>query len=255
MLASVLIRFVCQITFGMSAAMLLTPPTLVTSGYYRVHLWVLLGLNTFAALLAVTLRASMGGSLALVVGVSASALFAYIGSVCWLYESPNWGRRLLGLVSVLGLFGCVTLTHLTSSPTPWLQFAQDTSAGILLGATLAAMFLGHWYLNTPSMQLGPLKRLVVLMLIAASARAVLCGIGACIELFAADQVSVPFCAILALRWLSGIIGTIILSLMTWQTLKIPNTQSATGILYVAVICVFLGELTSQFLSSGTGYPL
>jgi hypothetical protein len=36
--------------------------------------------------------------------------------------------------------------------------------------------------------------------------------------------------------------------MAWQTLKIPNTQSATGILYVAVIAVFLGELTAQLLS-------
>ena len=36
--------------------------------------------------------------------------------------------------------------------------------------------------------------------------------------------------------------------MSWQTLKIPNTQSATGILYVAVITTFLGELTAQLLS-------
>ena len=37
--------------------------------------------------------------------------------------------------------------------------------------------------------------------------------------------------------------------MSWQTLKIPNTQSATGILYVAVITTFLGELTSLLLSA------
>ena len=43
--------------------------------------------------------------------------------------------------------------------------------------------------------------------------------------------------------------------MTWKTLKIPNTQSATGILYVAVIAVFLGELTSQLLSARTAFPL
>jgi hypothetical protein len=43
--------------------------------------------------------------------------------------------------------------------------------------------------------------------------------------------------------------------MTWETLRIPNTQSATGILYVAVILSFLGELTSQFISSQTIYPI
>ena len=52
---------------------------------------------------------------------------------------------------------------------------------------------------------------------------------------------------LALRWLAGLIGILGLAGMTWQTLKIPNTQSATGILYVAVIFAFLGELSSQLL--------
>ena len=46
-----------------------------------------------------------------------------------------------------------------------------------------------------------------------------------------------------------------LAVMTWQTLKIPNTQSATGILYVAVIGVFIGELTSQLLSAHASFPL
>jgi hypothetical protein len=31
------------------------------------------------------------------------------------------------------------------------------------------------------------------------------------------------------------------------TLDIPNTQSATGILYVACLAVILGELTAQLL--------
>jgi hypothetical protein len=61
--------------------------------------------------------------------------------------------------------------------------------------------------------------------------------------------------LIALRWLAGIVGTAVLILMAWQTLKIPNTQSATGILYVAVITTFLGELTSLLLSAGTAYPL
>jgi hypothetical protein len=60
---------------------------------------------------------------------------------------------------------------------------------------------------------------------------------------------------LALRWLAGFAGTLLLIGMTWQTLKIPNTQSATGMLYVAVITTFLGELTAQLLSAESSYPL
>ena len=43
--------------------------------------------------------------------------------------------------------------------------------------------------------------------------------------------------------------------MTWKTLAIPNTQSATGILYVGIIAAFLGELTSQLRSAGTVFPV
>jgi hypothetical protein len=43
--------------------------------------------------------------------------------------------------------------------------------------------------------------------------------------------------------------------MTWKTLEIPNTQSATGILYVGVIGAFLGELAGLLLSAGGAYPV
>ena len=60
---------------------------------------------------------------------------------------------------------------------------------------------------------------------------------------------------LALRWLSGLAGVLVVAWLTWQTLKIPNTQSATGILYAGVILAFIGELTSQLLSAGARYPV
>ena len=62
-------------------------------------------------------------------------------------------------------------------------------------------------------------------------------------------------AVLALRWLTGILGLLGMSYMTWETLKIPNTQSATGILYVGVIFVFIGELASRLLSVQMPFPL
>jgi hypothetical protein len=43
--------------------------------------------------------------------------------------------------------------------------------------------------------------------------------------------------------------------MAWRTLKIPNTQSTTGILYVAVIGVFVGELAAALLSAESQFPL
>jgi hypothetical protein len=60
---------------------------------------------------------------------------------------------------------------------------------------------------------------------------------------------------LALRWLAGLVAMACVIWMTWQTLKIPNTQSATGILYVGVIVSFLGELVALLLSQTSRFPV
>jgi hypothetical protein len=43
--------------------------------------------------------------------------------------------------------------------------------------------------------------------------------------------------------------------MAYASARIRSTQSATGILYVAVVCGFLGELLSVLLARHTGWPL
>lgn len=65
----------------------------------------------------------------------------------------------------------------------------------------------------------------------------------------------PAAVFLALRWLAGLLVPLVLVRLTWLTLQVPNTQSATGILYAAVILVLIGELTSLVLSAGAGYPV
>lgn len=260
MLLITLIQFVFRTTFGMALAMAVTSDRLVTSGYFRVHLWVLLGLNTLAALSAWSGPGHLAGeeSLGLLRGVLAAAIVAtmlcYVGGVCWLYEQATAGKLFLWLVSLTGLVGALLATpwHLAGSAV--LETLDVATGGALLGVTLAAMFLGHWYLNTPTMQLAPLQRLVLLMGVATLLRGAVAGCGLGLDAWTGSLADVSL-AFIALRWLSGLFGVLLLTWMTGETLKIPNTQSATGILYVAVICVFLGELTSQLLSQATPFPL
>jgi hypothetical protein len=260
-----LTQFVFRLTFGVSLSMSVTSPRLVTSGFYRVHLWVLMGLNTFAALAVYASRdlyAQIGDwriVLGLAIGV---AVVSYVGSVLWLYEQRIAGQIALYLVAIASLTAAALAT-------PWLQaagerltstemslgFCDIISGGLLLGSTLSAMLLGHWYLNTPGMQLDPLKRLVSLMAGAIVARAMLAAVGTALYVASGSELPSAFWIFVALRWLAGLVGTLGLAGLTWQTLKVPNTQSATGILYAAVICAFIGELTSQLLSADTLYPL
>jgi len=55
-------------------------------------------------------------------------------------------------------------------------------------------------------------------------------------------------ALVSLRWLAGLAGLPVLLWLSRKTLDIPNTQSATGILYVACLAAILGELTAQLLA-------
>lgn len=258
----VLLQFVFRVTFGVALSMAITPSQLVTSGYYRVHLWVLLGLNTFAALIAYTSRESLDGVvgdsrwiLGFAVGLATAS---YAGGVAWLYERSQAGRRILIAIAVTGLVAAFLATpwsKLTGSVGLLLALLDLTSGGLVLGATLAAMFLGHWYLNTPGMQLVPLKRLVIVMVLAIAVRTISSGAGLGLQAWHGSSLTTEFWLFVALRWLSGLLGTLAMAWLTWETLKVPNTQSATGLLYAGVILSFIGELTSQLLSVGALYPL
>ena len=48
----ILTQFLFRLSFGLAMAMAVTSPKRVTSGYFRNHLYVLLGLNVLAALVA-----------------------------------------------------------------------------------------------------------------------------------------------------------------------------------------------------------
>jgi hypothetical protein len=257
-----LIQFVFRLTFGVSWAMAVTPQRWVSSGYYRVHLWLLMGLNTFAGLAIFAQRSALEKTLpspSWLLALAGLLIFAsYAGSALWLYE-----RRELGICF---LYGTGVIAFLAAvAATPWsrvkslggglLVLGDLASSGWLLGVTLAAMLLGHWYLNTPTMELLPLRRLLILTMGAILVRALVSATGLVLQAYPAQPLAGAFWIFVAFRWLAGLVGTGVLVLMAWYTLRVPNTQSATGILYAAVILAFLGELTSQLLSVDARYPL
>ncbi len=257
-----LIQFVFRVTFGVALAMGLTSARLVTCGFYRVHLWVLMGINTFGGLAIFTRQDAIEQgpvNWQLLFGLAvALAVLSYVGAVVWLYERPAAGKVVLFLITGMALVAAGLVT-------PWSEVPRGTgtalalldlgTSGLLLGATLTAMLLGHWYLNTPTMELLPLRRLVMLIAIGLAARALVGGAGLALEAALPTPLETTFWIFLSFRWLAGLVGPAILTLMTWYTLQVPNTQSATGILYASVVLTFLGELTSQLLSADTVYPI
>jgi len=241
---SILVQFLLRLSFGLALGMAVTSPRHVASGYFRNHLYVTLGLATLAALASYT---AAPAAFWYAVG---AAVASYVGSVCWLYEAPRAGRMLLWLVA-----GAAFLAAWAGAEPGWLSAAAIVTSGLVLGLTMAAMLLGHWFLNSPGMELAPLRRLLTFIAVAVAIQAIVCASGVAGHVGQATENSLAWWLFLALRWLFGLVGVAGLVWMAWQTLKIPNTQSATGILYVAVIGAFVGELTGLLLSAESAFPL
>lgn len=259
----ILVEFLFRLTLGIAVSMGVTSSRLVTSGFFRIHLWVLMGICTFAVPAIYTTRhlssADASGLWWWQLGMAVSAaVVSYVGAVIWMYEARPAGKVAIWIVAALALVGTLLPLAATGEGITLLGTLDRIAGSLLLGSVTTAMLLGHWYLNTPSMKLVPLQRLVIFIALAILARMLLGGLCAGLEanrLSAIGGLSTSWFVFLSLRWLAGLVGTLGLAWMTWLTLKVPNTQSATGILYAAMILAFIGELTAQLMSVRGGYPL
>jgi hypothetical protein len=245
---TLLVDFLCRFGWGLSLALVLTPAALVPGGFFRVNLLVILGLSTFAALLA---RTAVPGSLWLLPAVTAIA--AWMGSIVWLAERRRAGLFFCGLCAAL--LAAATVGSSPGWPAPGWPVLGRLLSGLVVGLTVHAMLLGHWYLNAPGMRVDALRRLIDWALVAWGAQlavtaAAAFAAGTLVPGRAAGAAIDPATvALVSLRWLAGLVGLPGLLWLSRKTLDIPNTQSATGILYVACIAAIIGELSSQLLST------
>jgi hypothetical protein len=120
----------------------------------------------------------------------------------------------------------------------------------LLGSVNLAMLLGHWYLVVRGMSIDPLKRLTIATLVAAIVKTVLVIVVAVV--ITPPQVKDIFFWMRA-GW--GLLGPLALYPMVWGTVKLRSTMAATGILYVDVVAVVIGEVLGGWLSALSHMPL
>lgn len=247
MLADFALRLAC----GLAALLLTTPWRQVPPAFFRTHCLVILALLVLAAL-----DLSRSGWDRPVVGaVVAAALLSYLAAVAWGLGLPRLGQPMTALV-VLACAGDLVAFSRADPPWIWvLNAAARLSSAFLMGATLTAMLLGHHYLTAPSMSIEPLKRFVKGMAWGLSARAVLAAIGLGLWVGGMEDAG-PWSSasplFLSVRWGMGLFGPAAATLLTWKTVEIRSTQSATGILYIAMTLVLFGELTAMMLSRDSG---
>jgi hypothetical protein len=166
-------------------------------------------------------------------------------------------------LGTISFFGCLTMdiSQITLGGEQAPLAINAVLASGVLGFSMAAMMLGHWYLTQPTLSIDELKRITLMMIFLLVLR----------FLFSTYQIShllvglneteiyryllkMPGVFVL-MRYVWGILGALILSFFVWKTVKIRSTQSATGILYVVVVACLVGEILSLYLAFYFGLPL
>ena len=187
------------------------------------------------------------------------------------YLASLWGdagrRRARAYTTALAL-GLIALTASASLHRlgPLLSLATILyplaflMAALALGAAASGMLLGHWYLIDLGLSIVPLQRMfryfvgVLVAQLAVLALTVLAlglGPGAA----AVHSLWQDHAALLTARIVLGPCAALGLSYLIHRTLQIPQTMAATGLFYIAILAVMVGELLGRLILLRTSLPL
>ncbi|HEX4962467.1 MAG TPA: hypothetical protein VF173_16650 [Thermoanaerobaculia bacterium] len=270
---SVFFLFLLATTLGTLTTLYWIPEEDLGRGYFQMNALVVLGLLSLAAAVAVLHPFQpFGGQRA--AGVTALAA-ALAGG--FLYYAAIWRQRwrlcrwpltlaLAGCAVALLLAGAHLVPALTLLPhRQALLAASLLASALLLGWSLVAMLLGHWYLVAPRLTFKHLTIFCWVLLGTVLLR--LAAVGASLAVAAGvDELVEPHpLRVLAslggqgiffwFRLLWGLAIPLALAVMALQCARQRSNQSATGILYVLVVGAFIGEITGAYLTMTTGVPV
>ena len=180
-------------------------------------------------------------------------LFLLLLLVYEYWNKPTVNPVIVSIVSVLGIKvyfkahgALLGLDYPTMFASLW--------GGLILSSALYAMNLGHWYLNVHGLPLSHLKRATVALGALLSLR--LCwDVGMIFYaqvMYNGELRSVPsfLCHMEGVfLWVAFFFGTLfpLISIYyVWGTLQAKSTQSATGILYVLVASLLIGDMAYKY---------
>src|SRR2546427_2384123 len=200
-------------------------------------------------------------------------------------SSPTRSLRLIsgGLTVLAGLTTLFVMAMIyrpiaSSNIGGTITVASFFAAALALGGVMTAMWLGHWYLVTPALSEKPLQFATTLVLLGVLAQVVIAftaspsvaaahtqsGVSAGPPSISAAtptpknafDPSVPVVAPLStdvigwIRILVSFIMPLVLGSLAWKLIRDRSFQSATGMLYLVVVCTLAGEAMARGLFLG-----
>lgn len=256
--------FLMQLAGGCMLCIGLTRIDDMSWRYLRLMAIVSVAVLLFNAILQVVLTGVLSGGMSVVGGFLDPGLYL---AFVWLVISSRQRERITGSQRVTaGAAGVAAILNalpllMTASgsvASRRLGFPDLVSGALLIGSATSAMLLGHRYLTDTGMTIAPLRRLTRIFLAAVFIRAIwviAVSIAQRATLGSGGMAATWNLMMLGVRFGVGIVGTAVFAYMVWDCVKRRSTQSATGILYLTMVFVFIGELTGQYLMRTSGLPV
>lgn len=265
--------FLYQVSLGGLFALSATPFHELERGFYKSTAGVLF----VAALLSFLGKANLyliSGSVAMKVGASADIVFHFFFLALFaLYLLSLWGERVylraraFAFALLSGLAGLILSSHAFHQTPLWSleTFLYPVSfllSALLLGGVTVGMLIGHWYLIDTGQSIAPFIRIFkffVCCLIAQTAYLLalplsLVLVGNAETLSHLERLWEDHFLLLSARVIVAQVAPLVLSFMIWRTLKIPHTMAATGLFYIALLGVFVGEILGKQILALTYLP-
>lgn len=136
-------------------------------------------------------------------------------------------------------------------------------SALLLGSVTVGMLIGHWYLIDTGQTLDPFVRIFKFFVISLAVQSGFSSVsflslhflGTDYSVMELERLWTDHAILLITRIVIGYLGPLVLSWMIWRTLLIPHTMAATGLFYIALLGVFVGEILSRQILALTSLPL
>jgi len=240
-------------------------------GFYRSSAGIYLGFAVLflAGKVALAVRAgtiSASGLLELGAwGAFVTALGAYLAAL-W-RESNTLRARSFAAALLLGVLA-LTGSALRFQVGPGFGVAivlyplAVVSSALVLGAVTTGMLLGHWYLIDVGLSLEPLERLfryfvavLVLQVAVAGVTVAVLAASSSDGAAAVARLWYEHRPLLLTRLVLGPVAALAVAWLIHRTLEIPQTMAATGLFYIAILAVLVGEMLGRLILFRTSLPL
>ena len=253
--------FLHLFAMGTGAALLAVPYRQIGKYYFSFHSTALLVLVAAAILVGQPWTQLGQGTAYMRVVAGLSMLFALLilaqNVMIRAAEADLRVEALILPVSVGAVFVVMAAFGWTAygAGTALLLALHLLSAALVLGTSMVAMSTGHWYLANAQLSFDILIRLCKMFVAAIGIKAIIVTIYALTRFEEYWRLEDFYKLVMGVRIAAGIVLAVALALMSLSCAKRHANQSATGILYVAVVFVLIGETISLYLSLGMNRPI